>query len=104
MDAQVDARLGDSILYKLAGQPASVEKKAFLLFDEAPEGFVTRDQAKQIVRLKIRMDQLPRRPSINDRISTDPAKPGPQLKGEYRPLGPDPIVAGRYWLVDLQKA
>lgn len=106
MDAQVDARLGDSILYKRAGLDADfVPHKAFLIFGEQIEGGYNpaRSRGTGAVCLKVARSIVPR-PSMNDRVKTDPALPGPQLDGIYRPLGSDPVVDGRYWIVDLQKA
>lgn len=98
MDAQVDARLGDSISYRRPTDPQPVDMKAFLIFGEPGDGGWTgRDQAKGIVRMKISRALVPD-PSKHDRITS------PLLDGTYRPLGGDPVVEGRYWLVDLQKA
>src|SRR4051812_46268255 len=102
MDSQVDVRLGDSILYRAPGEPGFTAHKAFLLFDEAAEGVLTIDSAKVAPRLKIRIGTVPK-PSMNARVRTDPEVPGPQLEGEWRPMNGEPKVAGRYWLVDLQK-
>lgn len=95
MDAQVDARLGDLVSYKRPEDPAPVQLKAFILFDDPPEGWQQLDSAKGIVRLKI-AKQL-RRPAMSDRITS------PLLDGIYRPMSDRPRTAGRYWLADLQK-
>lgn len=99
MDAKVDDRLGDSILYKRPADADFLPLKAFLIFEEPMEGgYGSRDSAQGRVRLKVERDKVPA-PSKSDRLQC-PALLGAAI---YRPIGNDPVTAGRYWLVDLQK-
>lgn len=95
MDAEVDERLGDDIQYKRPGDPAFVDLKAFLFFDEPDEGTGARDSAKGKATLKIA--KAVRKPHMDDRVKSP-------LLGDrvWRPIGRDPATAGRYWVTDLQ--
>lgn len=95
MDAEVDERLGDDILYKIRGTGAFVAVKAFIYFDEPLEGPAARDSSKGKAVLKIAKSFC--RPHLDDRL-TSPLLEG----GEWRPVGKDNATAGRYWVTDLQ--
>lgn len=93
MDAAVDDRLGDDILYKRPIDPAPVARKAFLFFEIAAEGPGPRDSSRGRIWMKISKVVL--KPALADRLTS------PLLDREVRPVGP---VTGdsRYWFVDLQ--
>jgi hypothetical protein len=97
MDAAVDT-LGDTILYKRAGESEFTAIKGFVIENVAGE---TVDEIDEIVssipRVKIHKS-IVASPSKFDRLQHP--KIGP---GTYRPLGKDPQTQGRYWVFDVQK-
>lgn len=99
MDALVDDRLGDDILYSQAGAPF-VAMKAFVGNAEGDQdlyGVKEIDSLPKRKRLKISR-ALIGRPSGQDRIKGD-------MLGEtvYRPSQQRPETAGRYWIIDLER-
>lgn len=102
MDAQVDDGLGDSIIYKIAGEIVETAPTAFLIEisdDGAYFGEAGGIQAGEVRwRMKIRKLALPERPSMRHEVTAA------KLDGRYRPAANNPIDGGDYWIVDLQKA
>lgn len=97
MDAEVDERLGDDILYKRPEDPEFVALKAFIFFDEPAEdrNIGARDSVKGKATLKIAKSL--RRPHLDHRIKSSLLG-----AGEWRPIGKDNANGGRYWITDLQ--
>lgn len=99
--AEADTRLGDSILYAVNGATGGdfVAMKARLMEAEPPAGWEPRDEMQGGWRLKI-AKALVAKPSKADRIQCDPIL-GAGL--QYRPTAKDPVDAGRYWFVDIER-
>lgn len=101
LSAEADNRLGDSILYAVDGASggAYVAMKARIMEAEPTHGFDRTDEMRGGWRLKIAKVHVPA-PSLRDRLQCD-AILGTAII--YRPVATDPVDAGRYWLIDLQK-
>jgi hypothetical protein len=98
VDAQVDARLGDRVSYSTDGV-SYVDVKAFIeFFDDDGTSFGAQDDIRRRVRLKIARDVVALPTSTHRVRSAD--KLGIDT---YRPMNKSRVVAGRYWLVDLDR-
>lgn len=106
MDAEVDARLGDSIFYQQGGEPLPDEPiKAFLIFPNQgdDEGAAYDELAARRPRLKVARAQIPT-VTMNDRIWGGDELTAAQLDNvKWRPTSKKPQVGGRYVIFDLQK-
>lgn len=103
MDDRVDADLGDSITYLIAGVPVESAPgvttiPCFLLLQNDMGGMDAFNPHMQRWQCKIHKSYLPGRPSPRHRIRS------PRLQGDYRPAADVEGEHGDYWLFDIQKA
>ena len=97
MDAEVDARLGDTIAYAANGV-TFVNIKGFVLFTDTPSGLDATDEIFDArPRVKIAKSVVPY-PDPQHRLRS--AKLG---AATYRPAGSVPEEQGRYWLFDVER-
>jgi hypothetical protein len=97
MDAAVDQHLGDTVEVSIAGG-AFVPRKAFVLEENGVIGLDPIDNLAQKQRIKIDKSIVP---DPGDTVRFRGAKLGADT---WMPCGDVPETAGRYWLLEIQKA
>lgn len=100
LDAEADARLGDSILYAVDGANggAYIAIQGRIFATDPPAGFQKMDEARGIWRMRVAKVVVPS-PNKEDRLQCVPVLGD----GTWRPTNKNPVDDGRYWLVDLQR-
>lgn len=97
MDAEVDARLGDTISYAANGV-TFVDVSGFVLFTDVPLGLDASDEIFDArPRVKLAKAVVPY-PDPQHRLRS--TKLG---EATYRPAGSLPQEQGRYWLFDVER-
>jgi hypothetical protein len=98
VDDDVDAFLGDDILYKAAGTASYVGILGFIENDFAALNQHELDIAPNTRRVKVQKSLVPN-PFAADRWQC--ALLGP---GAWQKSNAEVVTAGRYWVIELQKA
>lgn len=99
VDDDVDTYLGDDILYKAAGTSTYASINGFIAIAEEALGIGEIDPARLTKRVKVQRLVVPS-PLAADRWQCE-ALFGP---GTWSMTNAEPQVAGRYWVIELQRA